>query len=117
MSTGYIGATHPGEIKWRTIEAVIGASASADLDVVPLTNFNSTKYYIELRNAGNTLFKSFEVFCFRKGSSDVSDTIFARIGDALAIEANVYVSSGYVKLELVNNEAFPITCKVTKLFH
>jgi hypothetical protein len=112
-----INSSLPSTGFWARLSSSIPAGTSIDVDTVPLSGFSSTKYYVQLKNPTNTAFKAFEIYCFRKGSSDVSDTLYARAGDALDVATSVIVSMGNVKLSLTNNEAFTVSCEVIKLKH
>jgi hypothetical protein len=103
--------------KWQTSTTVIAGGDTQDLDSIPLTSFSSTKYYIEMKSVPNNKFRSFELFGWRKSSSDVDDTVYARVGDQILSATSLLVLSGSVKLRIQNLESHSLTVKVTRLNH
>lgn len=97
--------------RWTRQETPVPSLATVSLDKIPLSQYRSTKYLVEM--AGGGLYKSLEMWASRQGAT-VNDSVYAKIGDALDISLNLGLSGPDVILSATNNEAFSVTVTITK---
>jgi hypothetical protein len=100
--------------RWSRTEHVVSTAQTLDIDTNLFSEFYGTKYYIQAFNEANNLYKSLELIATRQGS-EVSDSVFGKIGDTIDLEINFNLSGSIAVLTVTNNESFPVSVVLTKL--
>lgn len=95
-------------------DVALATGQTSTVDQVSLTEFRGVKYYINLFNTTEGVFRSCEVSVLELGGGGIVDTLSSRLGDSFAFEINVQVVSGNIELVLVNNEVYPVSYSVYK---
>jgi len=96
----------------RRIVDSVPASTTKVVDMVPEGSVYSVEYHINMRKPDNTFSKTIKVLV-DTDDTNVQDTVWARMGQ-LDVLVNIQKDSGYIKLQLQNNEAFDVDVRVIR---
>jgi hypothetical protein len=94
--------------------STITPTSSVDVDVVVVTAHRSIKWVVSLTNPTTLEYRSYEILALVKGTTAVTHTIYAKIGDNIQHNVDVVVSGGNVNLSVQNNEANDIDVSVSR---
>lgn len=95
----------------RIVDTVL-AGQTKIVDQIIEGNVFSIEYHINMRKGDNTISKTIKVLVDTDDTS-IRDTVWSRIGQ-LNVNVNLQKDSGYIKLQLQNNEAFDVNVKVVR---
>lgn len=99
-----------GKLKSIPQQSVILAGSTATIHVLPLSEFVSMEYLINIRDAGATKSKSFKMQV-DNGATGLHDTIFSILGDNLSYTISASIVGSNMELVVTNNEVFDIVTK------
>jgi hypothetical protein len=92
----------------------IGPGQTVNLDTVLYSALTSKKYIIDISIAAQNRFKAFEMLVSKKGT-DVTDSIFAKLGDQVNVSVNFSKISTDAILAATNNEAVSVVLNILKI--
>lgn len=95
----------------RIVDTVL-AGQTKIVDQIQEGSVFSIEYHINMRKNDNTESKTIKVIVDTDDTS-IRDTVWSRIGQ-LNVLVNLQKDSGYIKLQLQNNEAFDVNIKVIR---
>jgi len=95
------------------LSGIIPAGGSLDLDVIPNAEFSTAKYVIKLFNQAESKTKTMALVAV-KFSGTVNDTIYASLGDSLAVTVKVEQGATDTALRMANAEVFEVSTSVVK---
>lgn len=99
---------------WRKINTNVNASTTTTLDQVNLSDFYALKYIISIRDATNNKTTTVELIIKNENGSLV-DTVFAKLSGGISFSIDAISDSGFMKLNLLNNEAVGLAVSMAKL--
>jgi hypothetical protein len=97
-----------------TIEVVIPAGNTVDIDAIPMIGLCSVKYLVCMKAEPQDMWKSLEMLAGKKTSTSVEDTIYSKIGSNIKVDLDFDVVGTDAKLTGTNNETFDVTLKIHK---
>lgn len=97
--------------RWARKEVPVSAGSSEAIDTIPLSQYKTTKYFIEIGSI--SAHKSVEMLGARSGAG-VEDSVYAKIGDILDVGLSLDVVGPDVVLSATNNELFDVIVTLTK---
>ena len=77
-------------------------------DSIPLDSFVAAKYLISLFNTDEDVFKALEAFVTKESNEKISDTVFSKLGDSIAVSLNFKRVGSDLQLEVMNSELFSL---------
>ena len=91
----------------KAIEFEIDPSETLSADTYPFSDLRGLKYIITTSPLDGSKISALEMLACKK-SSDVSDSVYCKIGDTLDVAAQFLRSGSDTLLRLTNNEAFTV---------
>lgn len=94
---------------------VIASSATANVDIIPMATYRSTKYLVTITDDTANKSMAYEVLAMHKQLTTASHNRYGILGDIIAHDLDVQVIGTDLVLKITNNEAHSITVDVVRM--
>lgn len=98
-----------------TIGPVPGSGGTIDYPYIPVSEFGSVLFFVEVKNSATNEVEAFTSNVADTSTRDPDDTIYGKVGEDLNFTFNVLKIGSEIVIRVVNNEADPILLRFVRI--